>query len=490
LLIKLSHSAVAAVLLLAMGLVSGVLRTPFANSASANGKAQPEIVFVEAPRVVGGELTKRFPQGSRLVRLAPGASPRSVINLTPELFGAADPQISFDATKILFSGLKSPSARWQIWEMNTDGSDKLQLTHCSGDCLRPAYLPRKQIVFTVITGKGSQRTSALYVSQRSGADAHPVTFGPGNFQVETVLRSGRVLVSAESPLLGAGKGLGASTFFVMMPDGTGLSLFRWDVRRNLVRTGAEELDDGTVLFVERRYAAGRETGGELAWIRPGALHNSLITPPQSAYWSAHELQGNTLVVAKQDSGSSASNGKFDLYTFDLKTKTPGQLIYRNQRFASVQAVPLEPQSVPQHYWSILHPEEKTGRLICLNAYLSADAPHARFTGHIARVRVITLEQDENHERVLGEAPVQTDGSFYIVVPADQPVRFELLSAKGSVIHVQKSWIWVRPGEDRGCLGCHESPALAPENHWPLALRRFDTPTPLGMPFPSQPIRHH
>ena len=62
----------------------------------------------------------------------------------------------------------------------------------------PKYLPQNQIVYTFVSGIGAQRVSAVYVSRIDGTDAHPITFGPGNFQVETVLRSGRILVSAES----------------------------------------------------------------------------------------------------------------------------------------------------------------------------------------------------------------------------------------------------------------------------------------------------
>jgi hypothetical protein len=86
----------------------------------------------------------------------------------------------------------------------------------------------------------------------------------------------------------------------------------------------------------------------------------------------------------------------------------------------------------------------------------------------------------NQERPLGEASVEADGSFYIAVPPDQPVRFELLDAAGTVIRAQRSWIWSRPGEERGCVGCHEDKSVAPENRWPLALRSFDTPTRLGV----------
>jgi len=33
------------------------------------------------------------------------------------------------------------------------------------------------------------------------------------------------------------------------------------------------------------------------------------------------------------------------------------------------------------------------------------------------------------------------------------------------------WIWVKPKEKRGCIGCHEDPERTPENEYVLALRR-------------------
>ena len=33
------------------------------------------------------------------------------------------------------------------------------------------------------------------------------------------------------------------------------------------------------------------------------------------------------------------------------------------------------------------------------------------------------------------------------------------------------WIWVKPKETRGCIGCHEDPERIPENQYVLALQR-------------------
>jgi hypothetical protein len=474
---KLLWTSLAAGLFLALCTLhgaSGAAASPVAPIGAARSPANPAIVFVEAPIVASLRLTQRFPQGSRLLRMTPEDGPGSVVPLTPGFFAAADPQVSFDGSRILFSAQRAEGDSWQIWEMAVDGTGLHQITHCAGDCLEPKYLPRNQIVYTFASGTGAQRRSAVYVDRMDGTNAHAITFGPGNFQVETVLRSGRVLVSAESRLVPGSTKL-SRTLFTVRPDGSGLALLRDDTTANKNRSSAIELADGTIVFLE---TDGNSVDGQLASIRQGALRASSLTKPPSEYVSADQLDDATLVVARKNSAVS-KNRNFDLYAFNLASKSVGNLLYQNANGSSVQAVPLIPHAPPQIYWSILHPTAQTGRILCLGSYISQDVASGRLAGHIAKVRVLTLEQPGNRERIVGDAPVESDGSFYATVPADAPIRFELLGVKGEMLHAQRSWIWVRNGEDRGCQGCHDSQTLAPANHFPMALRRLDTPTPLG-----------
>lgn len=481
-------------LFLALGLVTGALQAPSAKTPGT-GKAQeagPWIGALESPLLLPGKISRRFPQGDRMVFFAANAQSFSPVGppvpLAPQFFAVANPQVSFDGSRILFAGQKDKGATWQIWEMALDGAAPRQITHCIGDCLQPAYLPQDQIVYTAFTGTGPQRSSAIYVCQRDGSGAHPITFGPGNFQVETVLRSGRVLVSAASPLLAVGPGLGHRALYLVRPDGSGLGLFRQDATMAPISTGAEELDNGAVLFVQGANTdAFRPVGGELAWVPQGALRSVRLTAPPSLYESARELHAGTLIVSRQTPGPTVADRTFDLYSFDLASQMLGKRLYHQSRLSSISPFVIAPHPAPLYYPSILHLEEKTGRVLCLNSYVSADAPHGRIATSITQVRVMALEQG-GRERTLGNAPVEKDGSFYIKVPADTPIRFALLDTKGRVIRAQKSWIWARPGEDRGCLGCHEDQALAPENHWPQTLSRFDTPTPVGVP--AQPQAKH
>lgn len=449
-----------------------------AASHSSTASQQPPIIFVQAPAISADNLARRFPQGSRIVRTTSGPPADNVVNLTPEYFAAADPQVSFDASKVLFAAQSQPGARWQIWEMHADGSAKRQVTRLESDCLRPGYLAHEEFVFTVVTAEGGRSGSQIYVANLDGTEAHPITFGPGNFQVETVLKDGRILVSAASPLV---PGTDASgELYVMRHDGSGLASFRCEHRQPARRAQAAELADGSVVFVKNSPTQAT-VGGELAMIRRGALHNSSLSPRAAVSWSPRPLGADKLIVARKN--LAPGNSKFDLYAFDAASGKFGEPIYQDPKLSSVQAVPVAAHHVPRWYWSTLNPQARAGYFVCLDARQSADEPDGRIATPLAKVRVLILENGQ--ERSLGEATVETDGSFYIAVPPDQSVRFELLDASGGVIRAQQSWIWSRPGEERGCVGCHEDKSVAPENRWPLALKSFDTPTRLGVEVETQ-----
>jgi len=145
-----------------------------------------DLIFVQAETIFDSNAPQRFPSGSRIVRLA--SESKRPLELTPEFFAAADPQVDFSGAKILFSAQKNAGAKWQIWEMNADGSEKRQITNCTEDCLRAEYLPDGEIVFTVIDRREGWPESFLAVSKTDGSQMHRITFGPGSFWLETVLR--------------------------------------------------------------------------------------------------------------------------------------------------------------------------------------------------------------------------------------------------------------------------------------------------------------
>jgi hypothetical protein len=73
--------------------------------------------------------------------------------------------------------------------------------------------------------------------------------------------------------------------------------------------------------------------------------------------------------------------------------------------------------------------------------------------------------------LLGETALEADGSFHVEFAANTPVRLATVDPRGRVVHGPSDWIWVRPNEKRGCIGCHEDRELAPSNRVPLATEK-------------------
>ncbi|MDD4869369.1 MAG: hypothetical protein PHR77_02320 [Kiritimatiellae bacterium] len=75
-------------------------------------------------------------------------------------------------------------------------------------------------------------------------------------------------------------------------------------------------------------------------------------------------------------------------------------------------------------------------------------------------------------RILGDVPVERDGSAHFRVPMDTAVYFQLLDQNHMELRRMRSFISFQPGERRSCAGCHETrnivPRLAPV---PLAAQR-------------------
>jgi hypothetical protein len=58
--------------------------------------------------------------------------------------------------------------------------------------------------------------------------------------------------------------------------------------------------------------------------------------------------------------------------------------------------------------------------------------------------------------VLGEAPIFQDGSWLVNAPPYIPMHMQPIDKFGLAIRTQSLWMQGMPGEDRRCVGCHES----------------------------------
>src|SRR5262249_5481847 len=93
-------------------------------------------------------------------------------------------------------------------------------------------------------------------------------------------------------------------------------------------------------------------------------------------------------------------------------------------------------AVPNRHPSGLH-DWPNANLLCLNAYTSK---HAFAAGSIHSMRLYTRDST-GAAKLLGTAPVERDGSFFVQVPTEQPLQIELLDASGKTLHRESGFFW-------------------------------------------------
>jgi hypothetical protein len=221
------------------------------------------------------------------------------------------------------------------------------------------------------------------------------------------------------------------------------------------------------------------SGGTLAGVsfrRP--LHSyRLLSRETGQYLYPHASAAGLLIV-------SFSSGKesYGIYRFDFAKGTPGERIYDDPNREDLDAQAIAPRPEPQGLISAVVDSLDWGHLHCLSVY-DSDLPDVKAVpkGDVKSVRFIegvpaaamrpAPSAPESATRILGEAPVEPDGSFFVDLPADTPFLIQLLDRNGKALAAMPRWIWVRRGTSRACIGCHENKELAPENRVSDAVRK-------------------
>lgn len=412
-------------------------------------------VYVPLAELRGQE---RFPQGARLLRIHGGqAEP-----LVPEFTASADANVFFDGSKVIFSGKQKPDDPWQIWELTIKGHSLRKVLTTTGDAVRPLYLPAGRVVYALRTPAGFRLNS--------NDDGHPLSYvplnpttGPGELQLaytrgnafpDDVLQDGRILFESNYPL-GDGR---TAEMFLVYPDGSGVESYRCD--HGQARWGGTQLATGDVVFTH---------GAGIARFTSPLAHEVRIAVPPAQYAGsvAETASGEWLLSARTARG----------VRYAVKLWKPGastmQTVLAQSSEDLVEPVLLAPRSMPTRFPSGLHPWSYAN-LLALDARLSRDGA---LQGVPASVRLEV--QDEAGKVVrMGTAPVEKDGSFFIQVPGDKPIRLSLLDAMGNVLRQEHGWFWSRSGEQRICVGCHTGPERSSDNRVPEVLLHNTTPVDL------------
>jgi hypothetical protein len=368
--------------------------------------------------------------------------------LTEGFDSAADPEVSFDGSRILFAGKRSDSELWQIFEMAADGSGTRQITREARDCRSPIYQSQ---LFTLDAEKPWQQIAfvqagSLYSARLDGTGIRRLTWSGGSDFDPVMAPDGRMLFTQQQ---GA-----RSALFGVNLDGTDYALFSGFAGGRLKRMPAVTANR-VVMFVESMPGTW-DGAGALATVglrRPMHSYNRL--PQPGLFHSPAALpDGSVLVSARPATGGTHAIHRFDPTSGSL------QPIYDDEDRHDMQAKLLAPRPIPDGRSSVVDENAATAKLYCLSVN-TTDGPAGRAT----RLRISNVDR-----RVLAEVELEDDGSFHLEVPALTPLVLQTLDAKGLVLRTSAP-VWAMNRENRGCIGCHEDPELVPENRLARALTR-------------------
>lgn len=177
--------------------------------------------------------------------------------------------------------------------------------------------------------------------------------------------------------------------------------------------------------------------------------------------------------------NTTTSGKLGLYYGDRFGNL--ELLYQNDENdeSCMFPMPLVEREKPAVLPSSLpdNPTEASGTFVLSNVYESLfPFPKNRkvkelrivqllpkHPGYISNNPSIGHANAGNARLVLGTVPVEEDGSAHFKAPANVPVYFQAIDENGVAVQSMRSIVYLQPGENRGCVGCHEQAQTALTN---------------------------
>jgi len=496
----------------------GNLPDDLAQQDAASG-----IIFVKAKSTF--RTRNKFKAGGNLFSLVPAAPSGKLTNLTNlENGDVMAPEISFDGTKVLFSMRRSNNKPWHIYEMSVNGGLMTQLTFSDvGHNLDPIYLPDGNILFSS-SSHGAfdeyERFNAevLHVLDRSTGEIKRISSNMSDDMDPFVKSDGRIIYTRWDHVGGRNE----FPLFFTNPDGSGtFTFFSPHANRNGRRVfDAREMPDGSVIAILSNQVLGDR--GRIAIIKDFStaaepLEDGMlefVTPdvpltggpyPDGVFRYPHPLPDGRIVasystptkIGKDENGDDIEirEPDYGLYVMDLDGRNLTQL-YNDPNTHEFEAVVISERPIPPSLTSILKTEDiqtkEPGVFTVQDVYFrqtrdgqeipDRDILEAKTVLVVEGIPTVqaTKRFDFGHtqferQRIIGEAPIEADGSFSISVPPDIPLRFNVQDSLGRSIVTKRNWVSVRPGEKfLKCVGCHGPRGKNSGNPNPLAANRPPT----------------
>lgn len=415
--------------------------------ACGSNKYQGKIIAVQ----VDGDPGKL--EGAQLVVMdpkKPGQAPKALLR---GFESSASPSLSHEGRYLYFQGRQEESQPWQIFVMDLKKGDVKRVIEVPENCTHPASLPDGNVVFSREGNMKGTAVQELWKCMKDGCCLMQLTHNPARNTHPSVLWEGRILYHSKEVFPEAR----GEQFMIMRPDGTKSELYSGGVAGLLPTGKGQESPDGHIYFIS--------TGGQLSRVlhrRPLHSFENLSEKLGGSFASVAPAADSSLLVSYLPSNAST----YGIFHYRPgEAEAPLKLFQGEKNLVDpLQVAVTDPR--PRILPSPVDPDQPVAILMTQNINHSMLPVHEGIRGDSLadRVRISTLEGE------LAVVEARDDGSIYVKLDADTPIRFETLNSQGEVLRGPSDWIYLRPNERRACTGCHVNPELAPRNYQPHAVK--------------------
>ncbi|MBE0534062.1 MAG: hypothetical protein IH624_00215 [Phycisphaerae bacterium] len=429
---------------------------------------------------------------------------RAVIDATtPGTLGEgvySDPELSWDATKLLFSFKGEKDGNTCIYEIGIDGTGLRRLTdaasyaspcgrYMSQHDIGAAYLPDGRIVFTSTRLNGlvpcnNTGVDILHVMNADGSDLHAISVNNVNEFDPAVLPDGRILFGRWEYV--DKTALTQQSLWTIFPDGSNETAF---YANNLVIPeaflGTRPVPGSSHLVASCLAKHNSTPRGTIAFVDvyvdkndPAAITNldhpdnpTVDTGDSCDPWP---LSQDVILYSGRVSGA-----KRNVIMIADRSGTR-EIVLADPDICLYSPMLVKPREVPPIIDRQTIPGAKTGAFFVQDIYRGLTGVQR---GEIKQLRVIeetsritgTHGAEYNQQFLLsaalafsakiymGVVPVEEDGSAYFEVPSGRAIYLQALDADGRLVQSMRTFVQAAPGVVRSCVGCHEHKYSAAEN---------------------------
>lgn len=440
------------------------------------------------------------PKGGQLCRLDSQTGKVTVL-LNDPTGCVRDPQVHYDAQKIVFSYLKGGTTHYHLFEIGVDGTGLRQLTDGDCDDIEPTYLPDGGIAFC------SSRcnrwvncwltpVAVLYRCDGDGLNVRMLSSNVEQDNTPWVMPDGRLLHTRWEYI--DRSQVDYHHLWTMNPDGTGQMVYFGNMFPGTAILDAKPIPGADKILAIWSPGHGlQEHQGQVAVVDhgegPDARERAHVVPSDQNLRDPWPLDQRRFIAAR---GGELiimdTEGRAQVF-FRLAPELSGAGLWVHEpRLLTPR--PREPV-IP----SRVDYTQTTGRLLLADVRqgrnMAGVAP-----GEVRKLLVLeALPKPINYtggmdplsyggtftlERVLGTVPVEPDGSAYFEVPPLRSLFFVALDKDNLSVKRMQSFVTVQPGETTGCVGCHDQRTnTLPRGLKPAASQRAPSPIAklAGMP---------